>query len=45
MIAPSRWTDEQLQVGIEVATGIFRRERMHEPLGRTLTLSRITGAS
>jgi len=32
MIAPPRWTDEQLQVGIEVATGIFRRERMHEPL-------------
>ncbi|MGD0361083.1 MAG: XamI family restriction endonuclease [Bryobacteraceae bacterium] len=32
MIAPPRWTDEQLAAGIEVATGIFRSERMHEPL-------------
>ena len=32
MIAPPRWTDEQLEAGIQVATGIFRRERMHEPL-------------
>src|SRR5580658_436196 len=32
MIAPPRWTDEQLEAGIQAATDIFRRERMHEPL-------------
>jgi len=32
MIAPPRWTDEQLDAGIQVAIGIFRRQRMHEPL-------------
>src|ERR1700691_948274 len=32
MIAPPKWTDDQLEAGIQVATGIFRRERMREPL-------------
>ena len=32
MIAPPRWTDEQLKEGIEAATAIFRRQRMREPL-------------
>jgi hypothetical protein len=32
MIAPPRWTDEQLEACIQVATGIFRRQRMQEPL-------------
>jgi len=32
MIAPPRWSDEELEAGIQAATGIFRRERMREPL-------------
>jgi hypothetical protein len=32
MIAPPRRTGEQLKAGIQAATVIFRRERMHEPL-------------
>lgn len=32
MIAPPKWTDEQLEDGIQAATSIFRRDRMQEPL-------------
>lgn len=32
MIAPPRWTDDQLKEDIQRATAIFRRERMQEPL-------------
>lgn len=32
MIAPPRWTREQLQAGLTAAIEIFRRERLEEPL-------------
>jgi hypothetical protein len=32
MTPPPVWTDEQLLADIDLATGIFRRERMQEPL-------------
>jgi hypothetical protein len=32
MIVPPRWSNEQLDAGIQVATGIFRRQRIREPL-------------
>ena len=32
MIPPTQWTNEQLRHDIDLAVGIFRRERMQEPL-------------
>ena len=32
MIEPPRWTRDELQMGLEASTEIFRRERLEEPL-------------
>ena len=38
MIAPPRWTDEQLAAGVESAKTLFRHERLDEPLEQWKTV-------